>query len=342
MGTNSVETNKTVLAREAVVIDSRKKLGKVKGLRVDCDTRAISHYIVSSDSTGSDLALPFSKCLALGDTFLTVQSRDDFVPATSEDANKIVRDGFTLIGSEVYSKTGNRLGVVKGYEFDPVFGGVTRVTLEESLSFGYETFIFITPEFMFLDDGAPTAEQLRSSTTPAAASAAAVSSSYVAPSVGSVTESVAAPAAPFAVPAAPPAPVSWAATNDFSSKDSIDDESAEEQESVLDSFNAADTNASDDASASLDDSSEDTLGGFFATSDTGAANESSDEDNGDDEAAASDNAIGATLVGLVVEDDVQSEDGLFSVSKGTTLTEAIVKEAEEHDALLLLAVNVEV
>lgn len=129
-----METNETILTRKAVGLDDRKALGKVSDLRVDCDTLGVCHYIVSSASTNSSLVLPFEKALAVGDTFMTVQSRNDFLPL-SDEALGIVNDGFRLVGSEVYSKTGNRLGIVASYGFDPVFGKVTELVLDSKATF---------------------------------------------------------------------------------------------------------------------------------------------------------------------------------------------------------------
>lgn len=156
-----METNETILTRKAVGLDDRKALGKVSDLRVDCDTLGVCHYIVSSASTNSSLVLPFEKALAVGDTFMTVQSRSDFLPLLDE-ALGIVNDGFKLFGSEVYSKTGNRLGIVVSYGFDPVFGKVTELVLDSKATFAADQFVFFSPEFVFVDDGERTAVELRS------------------------------------------------------------------------------------------------------------------------------------------------------------------------------------
>jgi hypothetical protein len=39
---------------------------------------------------------------------------------------------------------------------------------------------------------------------------------------------------------------------------------------------------------------------------------------------------------------VVSEDGGFKAEKGTVLTEELIAQAAEHDALLLLTINIEV
>lgn len=156
-----METNESILTRKVVGLDDRKMLGKVNELRVDCDTLAVSHYIVGSASTNAPCALPFSSSLSVGDTFLTIQSRDEFVPAATADAQAIVRDGFVLVGVEAYSRTGNKLGVVKSYEFDPVFGTVERVVLDSGATFAADRFVFFAPEFVFIDDGGKTAAELR-------------------------------------------------------------------------------------------------------------------------------------------------------------------------------------
>lgn len=157
-----METNEAILTREVVIIDARKKLGGIKALRVDYDTMAVSHYIVINDSTGTSLVLPFEKALAVGDTFITVQSRNDFLPADDAYANKVIQDGYILLNAKVFSKTGNMLSAVKSFEFDTVQGTITRILLEDGSIYGSETFIFFSPEFVFIDDGLPTAAELRS------------------------------------------------------------------------------------------------------------------------------------------------------------------------------------
>ncbi len=135
----------------------------MRELRVDCDTLAVSHYIVASATTTAPLVLPFDRALAVGDTFVTVQSRENFLPASDGNAQALIAGGFKLVGVEAYSRTGDKLGAVAGYEFDPVYGTVTSITLEDGSVYAADTFVFFAPEFVFVDNGAKTAAELRSS-----------------------------------------------------------------------------------------------------------------------------------------------------------------------------------
>ena len=40
-----METNESILVRSVVGLDDRRVIGKMRELRVDCDTLAVSHYI---------------------------------------------------------------------------------------------------------------------------------------------------------------------------------------------------------------------------------------------------------------------------------------------------------
>ena len=122
-----------------------------------------SHYIVASATTTAPLVLPFDRALAVGDTFVTVQSRENFLPASDGNAQALIAGGFKLVGVEAYSRTGDKLGAVAGYEFDPVYGTVTSITLEDGSVYAADTFVFFAPEFVFVDNGAKTAAELRSS-----------------------------------------------------------------------------------------------------------------------------------------------------------------------------------
>lgn len=156
-----METNESILTRSIVGLDDRKVLGKMRELRVDCDTLAVSHYLVTSAVTNAPLALPFANVIAVGDTFITVQSREEFLPASDAQAQALIGEGFALIGAEVYTRTGNKLGAVASYAFDPVFGTVTSLTLADGTVFEAASFVFFAPEFVFVDDGAKTAAELR-------------------------------------------------------------------------------------------------------------------------------------------------------------------------------------
>lgn len=158
-----METNESILVRSVVGLDDRRVIGKMRELRVDCDTLAVSHYIVASATTTAPLVLPFDRALAVGDTFVTVQSRENFLPASDGSAQALISGGFKLVGVEAYSRTGDKLGAVAGYEFDPVYGTVTSITLEDGSVYAADTFVFFAPEFVFVDNGAKTAAELRSS-----------------------------------------------------------------------------------------------------------------------------------------------------------------------------------
>ena len=60
-------------------------------------------------STNNAIALPFENAIAVGDTFITVQSYGSFVDANSPASKELVSDANKLVGVEVYSRTGNTL-----------------------------------------------------------------------------------------------------------------------------------------------------------------------------------------------------------------------------------------
>ena len=172
-----METNESILTRSIVGLDERKVLGKMSSLRVDYDTQAVSHYIVMNASTNNAIALPFENAIAVGDTFITVQSYGSFVDANSPASKELVSDANKLVGVEVYSRTGNTLGTVTAFDFDPVFGAIKSITLDNGSEFKSDAFLFFAPDFVFVDDGSKSAADLRqaednASDAPAAAPAA--------------------------------------------------------------------------------------------------------------------------------------------------------------------------
>ena len=173
---NNTDFPKSILTRSIVGLDERKVLGKMSSLRVDYDTQAVSHYIVMNASTNNAIALPFENAIAVGDTFITVQSYGSFVDANSPASKELVSDSNKLVGVEVYSRTGNTLGTVTAFDFDPVFGAIKSITLDNGSEFKSDAFLFFAPDFVFVDDGSKSAADLRqaednTSDAPAAAPA---------------------------------------------------------------------------------------------------------------------------------------------------------------------------
>ncbi|WP_102375862.1 hypothetical protein [Raoultibacter massiliensis] len=156
-----METNESIVTKGVVSIGDRKQIGTVKGVVIDCDTCGVSHYIVSSASTNSSLVLPFEKSVAVGDTFLTIQTRDDFLSTTDPAARTLACEGYDLVGVTMYSRAGNQLGTIRGFEFDTTFGMVTKIDLGDGATFDKEAFVFFAPEFVFVDDGTKTDSDLR-------------------------------------------------------------------------------------------------------------------------------------------------------------------------------------
>jgi sporulation protein YlmC with PRC-barrel domain len=313
-----METNETILTREAVALDDRKKLGKVKALRVATDDRKVSHYVISSASTGSELVLPFEKALAVGDTFLTIQGATSVLSTESKEAIEVLREGYTLLNAEVYSRTGNKLGKVTGYEFDPVFGTVTSITLDGSVAgvegFSSSDFMFFTSEFVFVDDGAPTADDLRSGTAEAPAADEAPAEAAPAAEEAAV-EPEAEPAAEMEELVFDDAPrIGYKASGtDSFAQVTVTEAPAEP---VVEEAPAAEAPAE--------------------APEPEAAPEAAEEDEEDD-------GFSSFLIGAVLNDDVVSKDGEFRVAKGTTLTKELVAEAKLHDeALLLLTMCIDV
>lgn len=284
-----METNESILVRDVVGLDDRRVIGKMRELRVDCDSLAVSHYVVASATTTSPLVLPFDRALSVGDTFITVQTREDFLPASSTDAQALIAGGFKLVGVDAYSRTGNKLGTVASYEFDPVYGAVTSLKLADGTVFPADTFVFFAPEFVFVDNGAKTAVELRATGTVVAEEALA----------DEVADEIAAEEAV---------------------EEAVEEAELEEAlEEAIEEEAAAE--AAEEAAEEVAEEEEEL-----------EAPELSDED-----AQLVELLVGASLV-----DDVTSEDGAFSVEKGTVLTRAMVYDAISHDALLLLTLGADI
>lgn len=305
----NMETNESILTKGVVSIDDRKQVGKVKGVIVDCDACGVSHYIVSSASTNSSLVLPFEKSLAVGDTFMTIQSRDDFLSTTDLTARGALEDNFDLVGLEVYSRAGSHLGVIKGFDIDTAFGNVTKIDLEDGGSFENESYVFFAREFVFVDDGTEIDADIR---------AAAVE-----PAAGE-TEGE---AAPLAEPADDEVAV------EPESEEVVEEvlESDEADEAIFEAEEAEEEAAAEDAveSESEEDEADEIV-------------EDLASESGDEPAEAdADAELRVFLVGKKLNERVVSKDGALVLEAGDEITEQVFAAAQESDAVLLLTMSVD-
>ena len=319
-----METNESILTKGVVSIDDRKQVGKVKGVIVDCDTCGVSHYIVSSSSTNSSLVLPFEKSLAVGDTFMTIQSRDDFLATTDLTARGALEDNFDLVGLDVYSRAGSHLGVVKGFDIDTAFGTITKIDLEDGGSFDSDAYVFFAREFVFVDDGTKTDADIR---------IAAANSS----------DEEDDDSAPLAEPA--------------DEEEAVEPDDAEEvaeeleEEAVEDMIEAAEeeAEAAEATEGVLEEGEgEEPADGEASDEEAEAAAEpeadSVAEEGSDGEEAAEDDPdaeLRAFLVGKKLIERVVSQDGSLVLEAGDEITEQVFANAQKCDAVLLLTMSVD-
>lgn len=346
-----METNESILSREVVSIDDRKRIGRMKDICVDCETRSISHYIVTNAVTKSSLVLPFEKSLSVGDSFMTIQSHEDFISVTSEEARRAITEGYRLVGTEVFSRAGNRLGTVENFEFDPAYGLVTKITLGKRKAFTAESFVFFSPEFVFVDDGETTAQDLRNAPKSKAkkkriAKATSQSSDELSAeeavsaeeeSEGKMFEAVSTAVAEEAAEAQETLEIS---DTEAESVEELATEAEMADVEEVENTEEAAEDKSEDEEESVDE--EESIDEDEADKEhdlEGSSSESADEKSaaGKDEAQA----LKEFLINMTVNSDVASEDGSFVIKKGSELTAELIDQAEKQDMLLLLTMSVD-
>lgn len=315
-----METNESILSRDVVGLDDRRVVGAMRELRVSCDDLAVSHLIVASATTTSPLVLPFDRVLSVGDTFITIQSRDDFMPASSTDAQTLLANGFKLIGVDVFSRTGDKLGIVASYEWDPTFATVISMTLDNGIVFPASDFVFFAPEFVFVDNHNMTAAELRAAQGDAAVvPAAEVEAVAVADQmVATEQEVVEDYMTPYPVEGAVAVAVA----------DALEEPAVEEamvDETLVTAADEADEEVEEAVAA-----------GYALEESEEIVEDEDDEDEDETELSDEDAQLVELLLGTTLNNSVTSEDGAFAVAKGVVVTREIVDEAIEHDALLLL------
>lgn len=138
-----MESNTSIIGRQVLCIDERKIEGRITELRVDCDTQKVSHLLTK------DLAVPFESIIGIGDTFVTVQTTKSILK--NAESRAVFMGGFKLLDAMAYTRMGNALCKVSGFNFDSVTGDVVDFTLEDDSNYVRQAFEFFVPEFVLVD-----------------------------------------------------------------------------------------------------------------------------------------------------------------------------------------------
>lgn len=329
-----METNESILTKSVVSIEDRKLMGKIKDVVIDCNTRCVSHYIVASASTNTSLVLPLSNTLSVGDTFMTIQSRGDFLSTTDLAARGALDDNFDLAGVEVYSHSGSKLGVVESFDIDTVFGKVTKIELKDGNSFDFDSLVFFAPEFIFVNDGTTLDIELREKGEDAVEETEAGDDDDEAESESAVevAEEV------IAVDDEALEEVVEEA-EEIVEEEIIDDEVAEEEVAAVEE--AIEEEVADEVveEAELVEVAEETEEAIEVE-----AAEEADASEGEDAASGEENyddEFKAFLLGKTLNERVVSKEGDFVIEAGVELTDELIEEARKYDAMLLLMMSVD-
>ena len=253
-----METNKTILMREVVSIGERMTMGAVKDVCVDCEKGAVSHFVIGDFEHGAPRLLPYHEIRAVGDSFITINKEAVLLDPESRRSKEILENGCKLVGVEVFSGDGDRIGSVGGFEFEPKNGSISSITLSDGAEYPATNVLFYSPKYVFVE-------------------------SIIEPEPAVVAEAVEEPKvkAEQVIEEVKEEPA-----QEESAQEEPVEESAKEEEKVEDSLRDL-------------------------------------------------------LIGKTMNEKVTSIDNAFVIEKGATITEEVFAEAEKHDALLMLTVNID-
>ena len=147
-----METNKTILMREVVSIGEKKTVGAVKDILVDCDGRSVSHFVIGDFEHGAPRLLPYQEIRAVGNSFITIDKEANFLDPESRRSKELLENGCKLVGVEVFSGDGDRVGAIGGFNFDPKNGGISSVMLNDGTEYPAERVLFFSPKYVFVDE----------------------------------------------------------------------------------------------------------------------------------------------------------------------------------------------
>ena len=149
----AMETNKTILLREVISLGSKKSLGAVWGVLVDGSTKRVGYFLISDDMLSSVSILSWKNIFGIGDSFITVYD-EHLINARSEEGKNIIFNSCRLVGLDVFSSNGDRIGAVDGFAFNTKTGLIEMIGLTNGNLFDSDSIIFVSSSYVFVNEDA--------------------------------------------------------------------------------------------------------------------------------------------------------------------------------------------
>ncbi len=114
-----------------------KQIGKIDDLVIDPERKAVSWLRLHSGGMigGERLWVPTAAIHGVGEDAVTINAEADArTPADAPDALALVKAKRGVIGSKVLTESGERVGEVRDFEFDPITFALTSLSVPPAMN----------------------------------------------------------------------------------------------------------------------------------------------------------------------------------------------------------------
>jgi sporulation protein YlmC with PRC-barrel domain len=114
-----------------------KQIGKIDDLVIDPERKAVGWLRLHSGGMigGERLWVPTAAVHGVGEDAVTINAEADALsPADAPEALALVKAKRTVIGSKVLTESGERVGEVRDYEFDPDTFALTSLSVPPTIN----------------------------------------------------------------------------------------------------------------------------------------------------------------------------------------------------------------
>jgi sporulation protein YlmC with PRC-barrel domain len=114
-----------------------KQIGKIDDLVIDPERKAVGWLRLHSGGMigGERLWVPTAAVHGVGEDAVTINAEADALsPADAPEALALVKAKRTVIGSKVLTESGERVGEVRDYEFDPGTFALTSLSVPPTIN----------------------------------------------------------------------------------------------------------------------------------------------------------------------------------------------------------------
>jgi hypothetical protein len=102
--------------------------------------------------------LPFKEVISMGNPYIMTRTKNALIPEANPQATDALKKLSNLLSTEILTEDGSHFDFVKGFEFDPKSGAITKIETYNGGSIPGASIVFLSLSYVLIKSGSAQVE----------------------------------------------------------------------------------------------------------------------------------------------------------------------------------------